>query len=235
MNTDQKPTYTLIAGINGAGKSTSYDEMDDDEKSLLGPRINPDELTAQLGGNIIKGGQLASRRRKQFLSENITFHQETTFTGNTIIKAIDQAKRQGYRLNLIYVGLDSVDTAMKRVKHRAANGGHNVPVEDIVRRYPNSMRNLSEQIHKFDRITLVDNTQRFEFVFKATDGDVVFICDDLPKWVQNAVRAYENHIQSQTTVPVDYLKRFESNPEDEDTLIIPAHKSCKTAENEGIE
>jgi len=187
-----KPIFTLIAGINGAGKSTSYDYMDDDEKTALGPRINPDELTLELG-SIVAGGKEASKIRRRFLFENITFHQETTLTGKSILKIIDQAKKQGYRLNLIYVGLNSVDLAIERVRYRAVNGGHDIPKQDIIRRYPDSLKNLSEQIHKFDSVRIMDNTTEFTTVFQVINGRVVSAESSVPKWAQSAIEAYRKH------------------------------------------
>jgi predicted ABC-type ATPase len=121
----------------------------------------------------------------------LAFHQETTFTGKSIIKAVDRAKNQGYVLNLFYIGLDSPEEAIKRVKHRVSKGGHNVPAADIIRRYPISVRNLFEQIHKFNNIEIIDNMKRFNTIFKFIDNRIVFTADDLPEWAANTVEKYK--------------------------------------------
>jgi len=72
-----KPKLTLIAVINGAGKSTFFDFATEKEKLCLGPRINPDELALKYNSEIV-GGKEAVKLRKQYIDNKETFHQETT-------------------------------------------------------------------------------------------------------------------------------------------------------------
>jgi predicted ABC-type ATPase len=97
-----KPIFTLVAGINGAGKSTCYDMMGATERENLGTRINIDELALKYG-DIVVGGKAALHLKAKCFADNLSFHQETTFTGRTILKSIDDAKAKGYAVNLIYV------------------------------------------------------------------------------------------------------------------------------------
>jgi predicted ABC-type ATPase len=186
--------FTLVAGINGAGKSTAYDFMDEAEKNSLGVRVNPDELALKFGSAVI-GGKEAVKLRAYCFSEKISFHQETTLTGKSILKTIDEAKNKGYTLNLIYVSVDSAETAINRVANRVKFGGHDIPVDSIIKRYPESLKNLAEQIHKFDSARLVDNTEIFNTVFQAIDKKIVYVSDDLPEWAHPAVEEYQKHIQ----------------------------------------
>jgi predicted ABC-type ATPase len=187
-------TFTLIAGINGAGKSTAYNFMSDEEKDSLGIRVNPDELALKFGSVII-GGKEAIKLRAYCFCEKISFHQETTFTGKSILKTIDEAKSKGYTLNLIYVSVDSAETAISRVANRVKFGGHDIPTDSIIKRYPESLKNLAEQIHKFDSAKLVDNTQNFSTLFRAIDKKIIYVSDDLPEWAHSAVEEYQKHIQ----------------------------------------
>ena len=52
-----------------------------------------------------------------------------------IVKIIDKAKLNGYKIILIYSFLQNCTTCIERVKKRVKNGGHNVPEEDIIRRF----------------------------------------------------------------------------------------------------
>lgn len=56
-----------------------------------------------------------------------------------IVKIIDKAKLNGYKIILIYSFLQNCTTCIERVKKRVKNGGHNVPEEDIIRRYYKSI------------------------------------------------------------------------------------------------
>ena len=87
-----KKVYTLIAGVNGAGKSTFYNLgtiLPRDQK-----RINSDEILRENKGdwknlrdqsNAMKE---AVKRIKTYLQEGISLNQETTLTGNSIINNI---------------------------------------------------------------------------------------------------------------------------------------------------
>lgn len=129
--------YILIAGVNGAGKSTLYQTL----QSLQNmPRINSDEIVKQLGDwknpvDVMTAGKISVKRISQFLNENISFNQETTLCGKTIIKNIAKAKKQGYFIELHYIGVEDVEIAKTRVLNRVKRGGHGIPESDIEKRY----------------------------------------------------------------------------------------------------
>ena len=87
--------YILIAGVNGAGKSTLYQT----NLNLQGiPRVNTDEILREFGDwknekDVLKAGKIAVRKISQYFSEEITFNQETTLCGNSILKNIRMAKQ----------------------------------------------------------------------------------------------------------------------------------------------
>ena len=83
------PTYTIFAGVNGAGKTSIYKSIYYDENKLE-KRINTDEMVARIGSwkdtNLqIKCAREAVRLIKRYLEEGISFNQETTLCGNSII------------------------------------------------------------------------------------------------------------------------------------------------------
>ena len=81
---------------------------------------------------------------RQALAAGESIHQETTLAGNTksFQNLIDRAHAQGYEVALLYVTLNSADTAVDRVAARVAKGGHGVDEADIRRRYDSSHANL---------------------------------------------------------------------------------------------
>ncbi len=90
--------YVLIAGVNGAGKSTLYQSL----QSLRDmPRVNTDEILREIGdwrnmGDVVAAGKIAVRKLSQYFDEEITFNQETTLCGKSILNNIDKAKKRGY-------------------------------------------------------------------------------------------------------------------------------------------
>lgn len=71
----------------------------------------------------MKAGKIAVKLIEKYFSEKISFNQETTLCGKSIIRNIQRAKELGYTIELHYVGVDSVDIAKERVKKRVSKGG----------------------------------------------------------------------------------------------------------------
>lgn len=108
--------YIIFAGVNGAGKSTLYQTF---PKYGQIPRINTDEILRTFGDwkrteDMMKAGKIAVRELNRCLSAGMSLNQETTLCGKTILKTIEQAKAQGYFIELYYVGVDSVDLAKQK-------------------------------------------------------------------------------------------------------------------------
>ena len=73
--------FTIIAGINGAGKTSLYHVLKNSED--LGERVNIDELAKKFGGNDdpyanIHAGRTAMEMISDFISMGVSFHIETT-------------------------------------------------------------------------------------------------------------------------------------------------------------
>jgi predicted ABC-type ATPase len=111
--------YVLIAGVNGAGKSTLYQTLDSLQNMK---RINTDEIVRSFGdwrniSDVMKAGKIAVAEIDNAFNSLVSFNQETTLCGNSIIKNIDRAKSLGYEIELHYVGVESVDIAKKRIAY----------------------------------------------------------------------------------------------------------------------
>lgn len=93
---------------------------------------------------------------------------ETTRSGKGYVKKIKEWKNQGYEIIIYFLKLPSAEFAIERVKLRVAKGGHNVPVQDVKRRYERSWHNFSE-LYK----PLADSWVIFD-----TSGDLPIIVDE---------------------------------------------------------
>ena len=78
----------------------------------------------------------------KMLNSEKSFAIETTLAGKNHIKTIQKAKRLGYKVVLIYSYLDNPDFCENRIKVRVLNGGHDIPHDDIVRRFYRSKENF---------------------------------------------------------------------------------------------
>ena len=100
------PTYTIFAGVNGAGKTSIYQSIYYNENKNE-KRINTDEMVARIGSwqdtNLqIKCAREAVKLIKQYISEGISFNQETTLCGKSIIKNIILARENGFYIVMNY-------------------------------------------------------------------------------------------------------------------------------------
>lgn len=176
--------YVLIAGVNGAGKSTLYQTnhiIEDME------RINLDEIVRSFGDwqnphDVAKAGRIAVAKISDCFNQGVSFNQETTLCGHSIITNIRRARELGYTVEMYYVGLASAELAKERVRARVAEGGHGIPNEDIERRYEESLKQLVTVIPLCNLVKIFDNTVAFERVAEFRDGICCKCIKNVPAW-----------------------------------------------------
>lgn len=182
--------YTIIAGANGVGKTSLYQILESSDD--LGERINTDEIVSSKGSWKDKLLQLKAARTaisllNQYISNEVTFHQETTLPGNVILKQIKKAKAKGFQIRLYYVGVESVDVSLARVAKRVTKGGHGIDEDTIRKRFEAMPDQLKNILPLCDTASFYDNTVRFRRL-ALTKGDVIFDSDmDLPLWFTSLV------------------------------------------------
>jgi len=130
----------MIAGPNGAGKTTTANAFLFQQKDFYDDFLNADHIAQGLSPLLPESvnqqaGELMIKRFHNCLSLNINFAFETTASGLSYATHLKKAKKSGYEVNLMYLWLSSPDQAVKRVAQRVKQGGHNIPEDDIRRRY----------------------------------------------------------------------------------------------------
>jgi len=176
--------YIIIAGVNGAGKSTLYQTLDYLKDY---DRINTDEIVREFGkwnnpNDVIKAGKIAVKKINENFENGISFNQETTLCGNSIIRNIKTAKENGYSIELHYVGVESVEIAKKRIAYRVSHGGHGIPDRDVERRYIESFKNLLNILNLCDLAVLYDNSISFKQFAIYRNGRLSYLLQDYPEW-----------------------------------------------------
>ena len=141
-----KPILYIIAGPNGAGKTTASMNILPD---LLDCKefVNADEIAKGLSPFkpeevAIQAGKLMLERIDSLLSQGASFAIETTLATRSYQKLVEQAQSLGYSVQLLFFWLESPEMACQRVAKRVSEGGHNIPVEVIYRRYGLGLENL---------------------------------------------------------------------------------------------
>lgn len=174
-------TYTIIAGVNGVGKSSfvgaTKDSMD------FGVIIDADRITKEAGVDAFHGGKLAIKKIHACIERGISFTQETTLSGHHILRTARKVRELGYQIHLYYIGLDSAEESVSRIENRVRRGGHDVPSNLVQNRFVNRWTNLVSVLPYCDRAIFYDNDNGFVEVARYIDGELIPIGFYRPKWV----------------------------------------------------
>ena len=158
------PKLYIIAGCNGAGKTTASFTI---LPEILGCKefINADEIAKGLSpfqpeSVAVQAGRIMLARMDELLQKGETFAFETTLATKSYKQKIEWAQANGYEVTLLFFWLDSPNIAKERVAQRVAEGGHNIPLETIERRYYNGIANLfTIYIDMVDICYIFDNSE----------------------------------------------------------------------------
>jgi predicted ABC-type ATPase len=182
------PELMVIAGANGSGKSTLTKLFPD--RILV---IDPDAIAREIAPEQPESAALAAGRKaielaRSYIQSNDSFIVETTLAGNTYLNLMREVKALGWLVRLSYIGINQPTTNIQRVQSRVKLGGHDVPREDILRRYERSLANLNKAAKIVDTLILYDNSTSAGHQLLATiegDRSVVYM-PELPSWVAKA-------------------------------------------------
>ena len=179
------PKLYIIAGCNGAGKTTASFTI---LPEILGCKefINADEIAKGLSpfqpeSVAMQAGRIMLARMDELLQKGETFAFETTLATKSYKQKIEWAQANGYEVTLLFFWLDSPNIAKERVAQRVAEGGHNIPLETIERRYYNGIANLfTIYIDMVDICYIFDNSEgRKELIAqKERHKDIVIYNND---------------------------------------------------------
>lgn len=174
--------YTIIGGVNGVGKSSLTGVLAAENRDL-GVIIDTDKITASFGGDKIKGGKAAIEKINDCLKRGINFTQETTLSGYRTLKTIQKARELDYFIRLYYVGVNSADESLRRIKNRVEKGGHNIPEQDVLRRYHKRFEDLAAILPYCNEVKLYDNENGFVEKAEYRNGQLIARSDILPQWI----------------------------------------------------
>ena len=186
------PKLYIIAGCNGAGKTTASFTI---LPEILGCKefINADEIAKGLSpfqpeSVAMQAGRIMLARMDELLQKGETFAFETTLATKSYKQKIEWAQANGYEVTLLFFWLDSPNIAKERVAQRVAEGGHNIPLETIERRYYNGIANLfTIYIDMVDICYIFDNSEgRKELIAqKERHKDIVIYNNDKFNLIKN--------------------------------------------------
>jgi predicted ABC-type ATPase len=182
MDAERRPCCYIVAGPNGAGKTTfalkylpavvsCHDFVNADE---IAKGLSP--LDFQAG--MLQAGKIFLETLEQKIAARRDFAFETTLSGRMYLPKIAQWRKDGWKVVLIYLFVPSAEFSAMRVRQRVLQGGHDIPKDDILRRFPRSVQNLFEYAQVCDQTLCLDNEgEVFVPIFEKRLGSPIEIHD----------------------------------------------------------
>jgi predicted ABC-type ATPase len=175
---NSKPKMILIAGPNGSGKSTLTKHLKDKGMDF-GEYVNPDDIALTLSGDDLqimrKAQEIAATKRENLLDRGISHSFESVMSHPSKIEYMVAAKKAGFYVILLFVGIDDPLINVQRVANRVSKGGHDVPKDKIISRYNRTMEMLFEAATSADEALIFDNTDSdkgIQFSAKVKNGSL---------------------------------------------------------------
>jgi predicted ABC-type ATPase len=155
----------LIAGPNGAGKTTFAREYLPNDARVVN-FVNADLIATGLSPlkpelAAVAAARLVLEELDRLTSLRADFAWESTLSGLTYAKRIQEMKQLGYHVEIIYLQLASPKLALRRIAGRVRQGGHNVKKADVLRRFLRSWLNFQTTYRPLaDAWTVYENSTR---------------------------------------------------------------------------
>ena len=94
----------------------------------------------------------------EFANRALDFAFETTLSGKLYVNLFKSLRKKGYKIHIFFLWIPDADLGVSRITSRVAQGGHDVPVRDVLRRFNRSIENFFKLYQSFaDSWMLFDN------------------------------------------------------------------------------
>lgn len=126
--------------------------------------VNPDLIASGLSPlrpelAAIAAARIFLRELDRFARSDSDFAFESTLSGLTYVNRLKRWKAAGRRIEIVYLRISSPALGLRRIAARVKQGGHNVPRQDVVRRFSRSWRNFARHYRLLaDAWSVYDNS-----------------------------------------------------------------------------
>jgi predicted ABC-type ATPase len=194
--------FYLLAGPNGAGKSSLYraavlDGLIPSDAEFVNADLHERDHLQHIGDlqqRSEAARDWADARRSALIAAGQSFVSETVFSHPSKITLIEEAQAAGFSVVLLVVCMDKPERLLARVRQRVSEGGHDVPEQRILERYPRTLANLSQAVRRANMAMLYDNPGEVSSSFigpkrvAVCRGEVTrILLQPLPQWAQQVL------------------------------------------------
>lgn len=195
------PGLYIITGSNGAGKSSVGPEYLPPDIQRECPVFDGDLIYTmklrELFPEVMKSAKYARKEALEYvvdlfeqqtfraLASNANYAYEGHFINDATWDKPKEFKNAGYRIHLIFFGLDNPDLSQFRVTERVTEGGHYVDPTTLRANFFGNLEKLNKYYPIIDDLTIVDTSEiNHRILFKKVQNKIEFHVDkgDLPTW-----------------------------------------------------
>jgi predicted ABC-type ATPase len=181
---DRRPIVVALAGPNGSGKSTYFQA----HLARAGLRfVNADVLAHSLGMDPYAAAVRADALRRKLVALRASFIFETVFSDPVADKLefLKAAHQSGYTVVLIFIGIAGPEISSERVAMRVLQGGHDVPPEKLLERFPRTLNNLKKTLFELPEVWVYDHSdlgKGYCLIARKENGQLIKLYDPTPEW-----------------------------------------------------
>jgi predicted ABC-type ATPase len=181
---NRRPVIVALAGPNGGGKTTFYYS----HLQAAGLRfVNADLIAKELGLDAYAAARVAAGIRDSLFAQRESFVFETVFSDPAGDKLgfLKRAAESGYNVVLCFIGTATAAVSEQRVAMRVSRGGHDVPSEKLLERFPRILANLKTALTELPNVQVFDNNdlrKPYRHIAVARNGKVERVVRPTPKW-----------------------------------------------------
>jgi predicted ABC-type ATPase len=186
---DRRPIVVAVAGPNGSGKSTFFEAY----LAKTGLRfVNADVLAHSLGMAPYTAAERADNLRRELVALHESFIFETVFSDpvGDKLDLLKSTQESGYTVVLIFIGVAGPEISDDRVAMRVLQGGHDVPSNKLMERFPRTMNNLKRALAELPNVWVYDHSdlkEGYRMIAGKENGQPTKFYEPTPEWFRGLV------------------------------------------------
>ena len=151
--------------------------------------MNADVVAQELGIDSYEAARIADTIRRELVRQRESFVFETVFSDpvGDKLSFLKEAAQAGYTVLLCFIGISGPVVCEERVAMRVSQGGHDVPTEKLVARYPRILTNLKAAMRELPHLRVFDNDdlrRPYRLVAECERGLITRLQKPVPGWLR---------------------------------------------------